>query len=380
MPGQGRVIHYYPRFLDHRSGVTESIAAWAVLASQCGETTEVWVAGKRGASAHRDADRLDRLGITIRRIPHFGRSNRSYLLKWWSANLRRDDILYVHEGWVMANVLAVWHARRVGAVVVALPHGVYAPPVVEAGRDVMGLRARLERYVLRRVDAAHLFFPSEAAEVDAVAGGSVPAGVFSNPAPEVDERGRWLGDGDYFVWIGRFVVGHKGLDLLLEGWAALPAPRPRLVLAGPDYLGGRAEVEQLVSSLGLGDCVTVRGSVTGDEKEDLMIHAKAYVHSSRWDACSMVLLEFMTRGTPCLVNSTVHAAADYARAGAALTFTGPEDFPDKIAALADARALGGRAAEYMRTKVSAEALREPYATWLASLAASRSPRTVPPHR
>lgn len=249
---------------------------------------------------------------------------------------------------------------------IAMPHGVYAPQVVDAGRDILGLRARLERHALRHVDAVHLFFASESTEVAAVAGTYVPAGVFSNPAPRIEESGQWIGDGDYFLWIGRFVVGHKGLDLLLRGWVELPEPRPKLVLAGPDYLGGKAEVATLVSELGLGGAVTMRDSVTGDEKEQLMIHARGYVHSSRWDACSMVLIEFMTRGTPCMVNSTVHAAATYAEAGAALTFTDVIDFPRLVSALGADPGLGQRAAKYIQTEVSPEALSGSYLAWLRS--------------
>ncbi|WP_322920489.1 glycosyltransferase [Nocardioides renjunii] len=362
-----RVVHYYPRFLDHRSGVTESIAAWAEISSSA-TPTEVWVAAQADERSHRDAERLHELGVPIRHVPHVGRSSRTYLLKWWKANLGPGDLLYVHEGWVLSNALAVGYARHLGASVVAMPHGVYAPQVVEAGRDVLGMRARLERHTLRRVDAVHLFFPSESAEVEAVAGAPVPAGIFSNPAPHIEESGQWVGDDDYVAWIGRFVVGHKGLDLLLRGWVELPEPRPRLVLAGPDYLGGKADVAALVEELGLGDCVTIRDSVTGDEKEQLMVHAKGYVHSSRWDACSMVLLEFMTRGTPCLVNSTVHAGPTYAQAGAALTFTEPSEFPRLVPALTSDRELGERAAAYMRAEVSPEALREPYLAWLGGIA------------
>lgn len=362
-----RVVHYYPRFLEHRSGVTESIAAWAeITASEV--PTEVWVATAADGRSHRDAERLSELGIPLRHVPHVGRSSRSYLPQWWRAELGPGDVVYVHEGWVPANVLAVRWARRAGATVVGMPHGVYAPQVVEAGRDILGIRRRLERSALRRIDAVHLFFPSEAAEVAAIAEAEVPAGVFSNPAPRITDSGRWAGDEDYFVWIGRFVVGHKGLDLMLRGWAELPAPRPRLVLAGPDYLGGKAEVAELVRELDLTDCVTIRGSVAGAEKDQLMVHARGYVHSSRWDACSMVLLEFMARGTPCLINSTVHAAATYEKAGAALTFTDVAEFRHLVPSLASDAGLGERAATYMRTEVSPEALREPYLAWLASLA------------
>ncbi len=88
----------------------------------------------------------------------------------------------------------------------------------------LGMRRRLERSTLRSLDAVHLFFPSEAAEVAEIAEAELPAGFFSNPSPSIADSDRWVGDGDYFVWIGRFVIGHKGLDLLLRGWAELPAP------------------------------------------------------------------------------------------------------------------------------------------------------------
>ena len=98
-----------------------------------------------------------------------------------------------------------------------------------------------------------------------------------------------------------------------------------------------------------------------------MVHTKGYVHSSRWDACSMVLLEFMTRGTPCLVNSTVHAAGTYAAAGAALTFSDVREFPERIAELSGDTELGARAAHHMRTTASPDALRVPYLAWLDQL-------------
>ncbi len=120
--------------------------------------------------------------------------------------------------------------------------------------------------------------------------------------------------------------------------------------------------------LDLTDCVTIRGSVAGAEKHQLMVHARGYVHSSRWDACSMVLLEFMARGTPCLINSSVHAAATYEQAGAAITFADVTDFTQLIPTLASDPGLGERAAAYMRAEASPEALRGPYLAWLSSLA------------
>jgi glycosyltransferase involved in cell wall biosynthesis len=250
-----------------------------------------------------------------------------------------------------------------------MPHGAYAPQVVRSTRDVRGVRRWLEAVTLRGARGVHLFFPSERREPEAIAGRELNCGFFSNPAPEIGPGGEWVGDGDYFLWLGRFDVEHKGLDILLQGWAALPEPRPQLILAGPDYLGGRVSTQEIVSDLGLEDCVTITGSVSGQVKERLMVHAMGYIHSSRWDASSMALLEFLARGTPCLVNSSVHAAEEYSRAGIVLTFTGPDEFPDRIGELAGGAALGRRAAAFVREHVSADAMRIAYGRWLDSLKA-----------
>ena len=116
------------------------------------------------------------------------------------------------------------------------------------------------------------FFASETVEIDKVAEAEVPACYFSNPAPRSTNAEGGRGTVTTSCGSAGSWWPTRGLDVLLEGWAALPALAAASTGARRSRLpGGRAEVEQLVSSWGLGDCVTIRGSVTGDEKEQLMI-------------------------------------------------------------------------------------------------------------
>jgi glycosyltransferase involved in cell wall biosynthesis len=129
----------------------------------------------------------------------------------------------------------------------------------------------------------------------------------------------WTGGRPELLWIGRYSTAHKGLDLLLQALASVPADtRPLLLMRGTDYRGGKAEVEGLVSSLGLAGHVTVGPPVGGEEKESLLLECAGYVQPSRWESHSIGLLEALSRATPSLISDRMPISADVAAAGAAL--------------------------------------------------------------
>jgi glycosyltransferase involved in cell wall biosynthesis len=105
-----------------------------------------------------------------------------------------------------------------------------------------------------------------------------------------------------------FDVLHKGLDNLVDAWARLPEPRPRLVLAGPDFQGGRARIAASVEAQGLTGSIELRSHVGGKEKNDLLNTCRAYIHPSRWESCSIMLLEALAAGVPSLISRSIHAA------------------------------------------------------------------------
>ncbi|HEY0248647.1 MAG TPA: glycosyltransferase [Gryllotalpicola sp.] len=297
------VYHYYARYLEHPSGVTDAIDHWVQACLDAGRPTQILVASPRGSDANEFA-RLDE----VRVVRHLGRSRATWVPLGLRGLLRRGDVLFVHEGWVLSNVVAVRIARRAGARVVVVPHGVYEPQMVAAQRDVLGMRARMERWMLRAADAVHVFYPGEQRVVRAVEPAVRGFITAPNGTPDVDAVRPWTGDGDYFLWLGRFDPYHKGLDNLVRFWARLPQPRPRLVLAGPDFLGGRQRVAELVTELGLTGQVELLSRVTGEEKAALIASCRAYLHPSRWESCSITLLEMAASGVPSLISETIHAA------------------------------------------------------------------------
>jgi glycosyltransferase involved in cell wall biosynthesis len=300
-----RVFHYYARYLAHPSGVTDSINHWAQASIDAGDEVRILAAPAAGSGSNEFS-----LTSVTRVIKHWGRGRGTWVPVGLFSLIRKNDLLVLHEGWVISNAFATLVALLLRAKVIVVPHGVYESAIVENQRDLFGARSLLERWVIRQAAAVHVFYRGERDVVASFEPKVTSYIVAPNGADEPGSGARWRGGGNYFLWMGRFDVFHKGLDNLLAYWAQLPSPRPELRLVGPDFLGGRAAVASLVLELGLEDVVSISGRVSGQEKEDLLAECRAYIHPSRWESCSIMLLEALAAGVPSLISSTIHAAGE----------------------------------------------------------------------
>jgi glycosyltransferase involved in cell wall biosynthesis len=147
----------------------------------------------------------------------------------------------------------------------------------------------------------------------------VPNGVDPFFSPGGDER-------DYVLYAGT-LEPRKGIDLLVEAWQSLPAPRPRLVLCGDRGWRTRMPVG-----------VEVTGYVTREQLRALMRGARAFVYPSRYEGFGIPPLEAMACGAPLIATRT-GAIPEFAE-GAALLIP-PNDGDALRAALA--RLLGDAA-------------------------------------
>lgn len=218
--------------------------------------------------------------------------------------LTRDvDIVVLHGGWVLDNLIVGACAFKRGVPYVVTAHGVYHPRVL-ARRKVALKRAwnvLLERRHLSRALAVHCFFADEQDDVRRlgvdVATVAAPNG-FAAPLDVI-----WQGSNDgQLMWLGRFDPECKGLDLLLEAMHLLPVhERPRLALHGPDWHREKRSVAHLNAELGLEEWVTLGEAVYGDEKRKLLASAAGFVYPSRWEAFGISVVEAVSLGLPTLV-------------------------------------------------------------------------------
>jgi glycosyltransferase involved in cell wall biosynthesis len=225
-------------------------------------------------------------------------------------------VLLLHEGWVLSNYVAaaIATAMRVPYVVVA--HGVYEPGIVGSLKRPRRIRSAIERLMLERALAVHVFWDSERPFVAAVAPKSR---IIVAPIGATMPKERWIGGGGYVAWLGRYDPFFKGLDLLLEGLARIDAStRPRLRMHGPDYNGGLAVTRAHMQRLHLEPWVTIGQPVYGQEKRDFLLMADGYVHPSRWESYGIALIENLAFGVPSVASDAIHLAPSLRRAGAAI--------------------------------------------------------------
>lgn len=358
-----RLVNYYPRAVSDRSGVTEALWSWAAALVDAGQEVVVLHAG---GPRHSPDPRHERPTLRDEAIPHRGGGRATHRPVDIGRHLRPDDVLILHEGWVRSNLVAARAARRVGCPYIVVPHGVYEPGIRRMLKPPRRLRQLLERRLLERAAAVHVFFDSEIALVQSLAPNLRAAIV----APHGFEPGhdRWSGGGGYLAWIGRYDPPHKGLDILLRAMALLsPVERPRLELRGPDYNGGYQVTRELIDQLDLGAWVTADEPVLGADKIEFLRRSDGYVMPSRWDSHPIALIENLGLGVPCLVSSAIHLAGPLAAADAAL-LAPPTDagFADGLRRLASADPLVGE-----RGRLFLEAFAWPTVTarFLAGLAA-----------
>jgi glycosyltransferase involved in cell wall biosynthesis len=291
-----RIVHYYPRALVGDGGMTGAVRKLSDALSDGGaEAVIVYDEGPDPPSDGR-----------VRWIPvrHVGPSGeRLPVPSSLEPALSGADLVVLNSAWAAHNVVAGRIARRRGAAYVLAPRGAYEEQIFNRRKPVKRLWwAALERPLVRGARAMHLFFEAERHILDRLGftGGVIIAPNGVEAPHDVEWDG---GSGDYVLWMGRFDVEHKGIDLLVRGVASLPAPqRPQLRLHGPDSRNrGKAAVRALVAELALEPWVTVLDPVYGREKWETLAHAAGFAYPSRWEGFGNSVAEAAAIGVPTIV-------------------------------------------------------------------------------
>ena len=236
----------------------------------------------------------------------------------WDARLRagfRDLIsrsagVHVHGLWQYSTALACGTSRALGKPYILSAHGMLEAWALRNKRWKKLLYAALvERKNVHRAACLHALTTQEAEDyrrfgahgpIAVVPNGvHVPADVSADPFfarfPEL--QGRQL-----VLFLGR-IHFKKGLDLLCQAWArvAVRFPDAHLVLAGPDFEGTLAQVQNHTQRLGLTSRVTFTGMLSGDLKWSALRSAHCFVLPSYSEGLSVSTLEAMGMGVPVVI-------------------------------------------------------------------------------
>jgi glycosyltransferase involved in cell wall biosynthesis len=304
-----KIVHYYPRASVGDGGCSYAVRGWAAAAANAG--AEVTVA----FDAVGEVPRVP--GVEWRHVPHrrYGGLRSAGPL---SQLLEGADVLALHSGWVYHNVQAAKIAGRSNVPYVLAPHGAYDPNLMRRRKTLKRMWwALMEQDVVARAAAIHVFYQEERALLAELGyTGKIivaPSGVTLPP----DMNGR--ASKDYVLWMGRFDMEVKGIDLLLRALASLPVDvRPPVRLHGPDWRGGKRQAIELVRALGLEASVTIGPPVYGADKWETISNARLFVFPSRWEAQGIAALEAAGMGVPVVATGTTFLGRQLAREGAAI--------------------------------------------------------------
>lgn len=109
-------------------------------------------------------------------------------------------------------------------------------------------------------------------------------------------RAAGLIPGRYFLTVGR-IEPRKNHAGLLQAWAGLPAPRPRLVVAGQKHFGNH-DVLHLAARLGISRDVTFLDNISDQHLPAFFRHSRGFVYCSWAEGFGMPVLEAMASGVP----------------------------------------------------------------------------------
>jgi glycosyltransferase involved in cell wall biosynthesis len=288
------VLHYSPYVLAGETGSANSIRGWCEAQSQQG--LRVTVAVDERQIRHKPP-----AGISCKTISH-RLSGRASVPVGLQDHLVDSDLLIVHGGWTLCNIVACRDAAAVRIPYIVTAHGVYNDWVLRKGWIRKRLwNVLLERRHLRGALAVHLFFEDELEGLKRL-GSHTSTIIVPNGIAAMEGIGWDGGSGGYLLWLGRFDPIVKALDILVRSLLHVPVEaRPILRLHGPDWRGGKRSVAELVRDLGLQRWVAIGDPIYGDEKWDVIRRAAACVFPSRWEASPMAVAEAVGAGVPTLV-------------------------------------------------------------------------------
>ncbi len=189
------------------------------------------------------------------------------------------------------------------------PHGGYAPESLKKNAIIKRIYKLLfENKLIAGAAAIHAI--GVYGEADQFTDTKFKVGLVPNGyAPSGRQKVNWNTQGYLRIsYCGRLAIKHKGLDLLIAGIRSAVDQgvdvRLDLIGDGPD----RANLERLIERLMLTDRVVFHGIKMGEEKEDLIMEADVFAHTSRWDVVPTAVLEAAGIGLPLMVSVPTNMA------------------------------------------------------------------------
>jgi glycosyltransferase involved in cell wall biosynthesis len=219
------------------------------------------------------------------------------------ARFERASVVHNFGIWTPFSIRVSMLSRQTGKPLIICPMGMLEPWALKQKR----LKKRVgwevyQRRNMARAAAIHSTARAEAENLRAL-GVTTPIAVIRHgiDLPETTDRTEPAAR-KTVLFLSR-IHPKKGLLALVEAWSQLRPPDWRVVIAGPDQEGHRAEVERAVRSKQLDDAFEFAGPVFGDEKAALFRSAHLFVLPTASENFGVVIPEALAYGLPVITTT-----------------------------------------------------------------------------
>jgi glycosyltransferase involved in cell wall biosynthesis len=238
--------------------------------------------------------------------------------------LKSADGMHIHGLWEQSTTAAVQAARALHKPYILSAHGMLESWALRNKRIKKAIYAALaERANVNGAACLHALTHAEALDYRRF-GSRSPIAVIPNgvaiperldPEPFL-QRFPELRAKRLVLFLGR-IHFKKGLDILVEAWAAAASrwPEAQLVLAGPDFEGTRAKIEALIAERSLQKSVFFTGMLRDELKWSALAASECFVLPSYSEGLSVSTLEAMGAGLPVIITEQCNLP-DVARSNA----------------------------------------------------------------
>jgi len=215
----------------------------------------------------------------------------------------QPDLLHVHGLWHPCVHAAMNVARQRRLPVMLSPHGMLTPWSLQFRRWKKRLAWMLyQRADLRSATAFHVTSTDEADDIRRLGlrqpVSVIPLGV-DLPAVRLPEVPADRNRTRTVLFLSR-IHPKKGLLGLADAWAQARQPGWRIVIAGPDEGGHRAQVERRFHEAGAGDSVCFAGPAYGEARDALYRAADLFILPSHSENFGLVVPEALACGIPVI--------------------------------------------------------------------------------
>lgn len=231
-----------------------------------------------------------------------------------TAGAGADAIFHIHTARQPVLLSLVRELARRGLAFGVTIHGRYSHVIDRGGRIASWKSALYLRLVEQRALAKARFVQAVStaeaqvirrlaprARVQVIPNAAYSSALDGMPPPPC--RRTSFAEFPTFGFCGRYEIMHKGLDLLIEGFAAYRrgGGQGRLVLIGTGP--ARDVICAMANTFGLGEAVAINGSCFGEEKRQRMAQWDYFVQPSRFDGVPIAALEAALSGLPLVVST-----------------------------------------------------------------------------